>query len=74
MYFAEIAAMPAILFSSKLQLVKPRYIQLSGYIFGNLDGSIMFLFKIMFIESLESDVAVISRICGRIFNRLTSWI
>ena len=47
MYFAEIAAMPAILFSPKmLQLIKPRYIQLSGYIFGNLDGSIMFLFKI----------------------------
>ena len=28
----------------------------------------------MSIELLESDVAVISRICGRIFNRLASWI
>ena len=51
MYFVETAAMPAILFSPKIKVAtrktrKTRYIQLSGYIFGNLDGSIMFLFKI----------------------------
>ena len=39
MYFAEIVVLPAILLHqrSRLQPVKPWYIQLSGYISGNLD-------------------------------------
>ena len=41
MYFVEIVVLPAILLSPKIkvELVKPRYIQLSGYISGNLDDS-----------------------------------
>ena len=52
MHFAEIAAMPAILFWPKIKVAtrKTAIYQLSGYIFRNLDGSIMF----------ESDVVVIS--------------
>ena len=44
MYLMEIVVLPTILFyqRSKLQLVKPRYVQLSVYISGNLDDSLMF--------------------------------
>ena len=73
MYFAEIVVLPAILFSPKIKVATRKtaiYIQLSGFISGNLNDG--FCITTLSIESLETKVAVILRICGRILNHIAS--
>ena len=75
MYFAEIAVMHAILFSPKIKVatLKTAIYSTVRVYFRKFRWQYNALRSVS-IESLESNVAVISRICGRILDRLASWI
>ena len=70
MFFVEIAVVPAILFSPKIKVatLKTAIYSTVRVHFRKLRWQYNVL-KSVSIESLESNVAVISRICGRILNR-----
>ena len=78
MYFAEIVVVPAILFSPKIKIATRKtaiYSSVRAYFQKfSCRQSNGFCIRSVFIESLESDVAVVSRICGCILNRFTSWV
>ena len=75
--FVEIVDLPAILFSPNIKVAARKTaiystVRVHFRKFGWQANA--FCIKYVFIESLEPDVAVISRICGRILNRFASWL
>ena len=69
MYFAEIVVLPAILFSPKIKVATRNTaiystVRVHFRIFRWQSNG--FCIRLVSIESMEPDVAVISRICGRI--------
>ena len=75
--FVEIVVLPAILFSSKIKVATRKtaiYSTVRVHFRKFRWQSNVFCITWMSIESLERDVAVISRICGRILNRFASWV
>ena len=77
MHFAEIAVVPAILFSPKIKVATFKtaiYSTVRVHFWKFRWQYNVLCLRSVSIESLESNVAAISRICGRILNRLVSWI
>ena len=69
MYFAEIVVLPAILFSPKIKVATRKtaiYSTVRAHFRKFIKQSTSFCIRLVSIESMETDVAVISRICGRI--------
>ena len=69
MYFAEIIVLPAILFSPKIKVATRKtaiYSTVRVHFRKFRWQSNGFCIRLVSIESMETDVAVISRICGRI--------
>ena len=77
MYFAEIVVLPAILFPPKIKVASRKtaiYSTVRAHSRKFRWQSNGFCIKLVSIESLEPDVAVISQICGHILNRFASWV
>ena len=75
--FAEITVLPAISFSPKIKVATRKtaiYSTVRVHFRKFRWQSNGFCIKSVSIESLEPDVAVISRICGHILNRFALWL
>ena len=77
MYFAEIVVLPAILFSPKIKVATRKtaiYSTVRVHFRKFRWQSDSFCIRLVSKESMEPDVAGISRICGRILNCFASWV